>query len=390
MSNDFPIAIVEPRGAVCVLTSEGGHLVRTEIARSGFQPLWNPVRAELAVPTLGEGGASSSVELYDTNGEHLRTLHSSIPGQPPAIGPRLPQYLSWSPRGDHLAIVAPGSDRFSLFLSDAGGALLSDPVVSGAPLFPAWSPDGKYLAVHSAGELSIVDAEAGRAVQVIGGNVAGFRTPAYSSDGSRLAYASANESGISVFCTNPDGSDGKETGSFAGGVALAFRPGTHDLTVAVTRVPDTGNFDELWSLELESGRRTRLLRGPFVSYSWSPRGDRFVTVVPAQTGDGRFLLRAHLPDGSPCAAAEPFVPSVDYRTMLGFFDQYGTSHRQWAPDGSSLVVTGRLADDTVSASFGDPSGPYVMRWTAERAAPLELLAPADFAAYPPNLRDSYV
>lgn len=382
MSSQYPIAVVEPRGAIAVLRPDGERLLRTEIVARGFHPTWNPVRPELAVGILHEGGTSSSTELYEAAGNYLRTLHRSAPGLPPVIAPRLPQYLSWSPRGDRLAIIAPSAGALSLYLSDADGAMLSDPVVSGAPLFPVWSPDGRYLAVHAATELSVIDVESRRPVEVIGGRVAGFRTPAYSPNGSALVYATAGDNGVAVHRASADGSNSKEIANFPGGVALAFRT-TNELTVAVTLAPDTGNFDQLWAIDLETLSRTQLARGPIVSFSWSPRGDRFVTCVPAQTGDGRFQLQSRFADGSFCGASEPFVPSIDYRTVLGFFDQYGTSHRQWAPDGSAVVVAGRLANDGISAAFGDPEGGYAFRWAAERGAPLELLAPADFATYPP-------
>jgi hypothetical protein len=162
-------------------------------------------------------------------------------------------------------------------------------------------------------------------------------------------------------------------GEFPGGVALGFRPGTRELSIAVTRSPDTGNFDELWGIDLDSGEKRALARGPFVSYYWSPRGDRFVIVVPAQTGDGRYSLQAWDDRGGFDGASEAFVPSQDFRTALGFFDQYRLSHSPWMADGSAFIACGRLAGDAVAGSFGDTIGDYVLRWRGTRGAPLERL-----------------
>ena len=106
-------------------------------------------------------------------------------------------------------------------------------------------------------------------------------------------------------------------------------------------------------------------------------------MVPAQTGDGRYAVHLIDASGRFLGATEAIVPSQDARMMLGFFDQFGTSHHTWAPDGRGLLLAGRLAGDGVSGSFGDPIGDYVMLWPAERGAPLEIVAPGDMGFFPP-------
>ena len=92
------------------------------------------------------GDARSSVVLTSVDtGAEAGVAFRALPDTPPVIAPRVPHYVSWSPRGDLLAIVAPGREALTLYLSAADGSISSDPLLSGAPLFPAWSDDGQLL-----------------------------------------------------------------------------------------------------------------------------------------------------------------------------------------------------------------------------------------------------
>ena len=48
-----------------------------------------------------------------------------------------------------------------------------------------------------------------------------------------------------------------------------------------------------------------------------------------------------------------FAPTRETVFVASFFDQYATSHAPIAPDGATLAIAGRLADDTAD------SGPRV-------------------------------
>jgi hypothetical protein len=125
-------------------------------------------------------------------------------------------------------------------------------------------------------------------------------------------------------------------------------------------------------------------QGPFVAFFWAPAGDRIVLLVPAQTGDGRYCAQLLDESGHFVGASEAMVPSQDFRTVLGFFDQFTNSHHLWSPDGGAFLMAGRLAGgDMVSQAFGDPAGDYVLLWPAERGAPIEVVAPGDIGFFPP-------
>ena len=384
---DNQILIAERSGTIALYSATEGEWARTEVAASGRWPTWNPVHDIVAVSRLEADASapSSSIELFTTGGEHLRTVHQSGTGIPPVIAPRLPHYCLWSPGGNVLSYVAQSSYGLTLFLSAIDGSFTSDPIINGAPLFLAWCTDNNFLGVHAGEELAVVEVEGSRTTANVAHRALGFRTPAFSDDANIMAYALAAEPGVAIMRALFQGMNGREIHRFDGGVALGFRPGTQQLTAAVTRHPDTGTFDELWALDLSEDPPvvSPITRGPLVAFFWSPGGDKLAVVFPAQTGDGRYGVRMHEPGGRTVAVSESFVPSVDYRMILGFFDQYMQSHHLWSADGRQFLVTGRLVNDAVSSSLGDPAGDYVMTWTPEGGQPLSVVAPGEAGFFRP-------
>jgi len=51
-----------------------------------------------------------------------------------------------------------------------------------------------------------------------------------------------------------------------------------------------------------------------------------------------------------------FIPSLDQLTVFRFFDQYAYSHPPWSPDSNSLVFSGRVDPEAITAAFGSEGG----------------------------------
>ena len=383
----FPIIAAEPGKAVTLLRPYEEGWRRSPVARAGFWPAWRPGHDAIALSVVVDEGRKqrSAIEMLDLEGNHLRTLYESPLGGEAAIAPNVPHYALWSPGGDLLALVAQGSAGLTLYLSEAEGPLIADPIQSGAPLFLAWSPDGGRLAVHCGVNLSVLELAEARASRPISADARGFRTPAFSYDGELLAFATPDGSGDGVIVRVASGSGVAEAvHELPGGVALSFRPGTRTLTIAVTTRPASGAFDELWSIDLAGDRTPQLLlRRAFASAFWDPTGAKLAFIVPSATGDGSVSLQARTAAGEFLGASAPFAPSPDYQTMAGFFDQYGCSHRLWAPDGSAFLAGGRLLTDSPAAAFGDGSRDAVLSWRPERGAPVERIGEGGIGFFPP-------
>ena len=382
----FPIVVAEPGRAVTLLRREDEGWRAARLARSGYWPAWRPGREQIALSVVhGEGKRQrSAVELLDLEGNYLRTLFESPAGVDAVIAPNVPHYALWSPGGDLLTLVAQGSAGLTLFVSEAEGPLIADPVQTGGPLFLAWSPDGRRLAVHAGVNLSVLELAEARASRPVSADARGFRTPAFSDDGEILAFATPNAGGVIVHVADVAGGSSEALHELPGGVALAFRPGTRTLTVAVTTRPASGAFDELWALAPGGGDAPRLLlRRPFVGAFWDPAGERLALLTPSSTGDGAVSLHARTAEGAFLGASPPFAPSPDYQTLAGFFDQYARSHRLWAPDGSGFLAGGRLLTDAPAAAFSDGSHDALLHWTPERGAPLEPIGEGGIGFFPP-------
>ncbi|MEX2080801.1 MAG: hypothetical protein WEC33_04230, partial [Dehalococcoidia bacterium] len=354
-----PLVLQQPSGAIARADHGAQGWGLTPLAPRGSWPAINPAgdRFGLSVLEPFAGRVASHIDLYDASGGFLRMLHQ-LPAQAlPVIAPRVPHYLHWSPTGEMLCYVARSTNGLGMFLCDPTGLLLADELLGGAPLFPAWSPDGRRLAVHAGSELHIAEVQAGQpgqgSITTAALGAVGFRTPCFSADSRSVYYAAAAPPGVALLAIDATGEPPREIARFDGGIAIGRQPQGAMLSIAVTRAPGTGVFDRLYLVDAATGDRRLVARGPFTACFWAPAGDMVSLVVPAQTGDGRQTVQVLSADGEFVAATEGFYAAPDWRSLLGFFDQYGLSHSPWARDGSAFVATGRLAGDGVHAAMGD-------------------------------------
>jgi len=378
------LLVAETRGSIALLNGGGdSSAARTELAPKGWWPTWG-ASGRIAYSVVSAGaptGSSTALKVVALDGGEPIDLIRSEPAA--LIAAHLAHYSLWDTTGGRLCYAAPDNGELGFSVWDAATNTSSE-VARGGPLFPAWQPNGDLLAVHQGTALRVFDAKLGGPPMVVSDDATGFRTPAFSSDGHYLCYTVAGASGVEVMCASPDGRDARGLGRMPGGVALGFRPGTNELGLGVTTSPGSGMFDGLFLMDLETGNvARRVTRGPFSASWWAPSGEMVALLVPTQSGDGRFQLRVVEVDGAPVATGEAFVPSQDFRTLSGFYDQYALSHRLWAPDSSAMVMSGHLANDGVSAAFGDPSGDSLFSWSAERGAPLQRVADAGIGFFQP-------
>ena len=354
------------------------------LAHTGQWPAWQPGREAYAISVMESTSRTSRIEVRSARHELLGIAFKSQPGEPMAIGPRVPHYVSWASSGQALSYVAATAAGLSHFVVTLAALDVARPTVVGAPIFSTWIPGGAASLVHVADRLVLVDAETG-SVEPLEAAAVGFRAPAVSSDGQLVAFCRRAGDGIELCVGATRASTFDAVAAFSSGLVMAFRPGTHDLVVATTTDATSGVFDALQLTPAAGGSARPLWRGPFVSCAWHPEGERVIVVVPTQMGDGRYALNSVSPEGQPLAATEGFVPSDESRAAFGFFDQYLQSHCAWSPDGRYFGLAGRCAADGISGSLGDPSGPFALLWEPAARSALQLIGPASFVSFPPPL-----
>ncbi|MEO5704248.1 MAG: hypothetical protein ABIZ52_01410 [Candidatus Limnocylindrales bacterium] len=246
---------------------------------------------------------------------------------------------AFSPDGTQLAFLREHVGGTALEVADAGGAqsrtiLEPDPAVRGRilPELPVWAPDSGYLAVSvlvgdapsEHAEIWIVDTEAGRRSTLLPSGLFGAQYPAWSPDGSRIA-----------FLGEPDGS------------------GTGYLYVA--RIDGSG-------LVRISDRKSSATTGYFQQPRWAPDGRRIAVHYGEPRTIGRDILLLATDDleetaiaGTPRDEAQP----------------------AWSPDGTRLAFW-RSTD-------GRDFQIVVVDVTSRRETPLDLRSPlADILTWSPD------
>ena len=211
------------------------------------------------------------------------------------------------------------------------------PTVSSGPQHPAWSPDGKWLAFSMRGDIWKMPAEGGEAVAITSGPAYYFE-PAWSSDGTRIAFAYVKEGNLEIGIAGAGGGpvetissnprvdiqpawsrDGKSL-FFVSARAGGFRIFRHDFATktdtAVTNgiqpaVSPDGKFlayeqGGLRVVDLATGE-SRLVRDEETEYrmepSWTPDGTNILYVTEDEGSNDIRVI--------PAAGGEPIELTTD-------------------------------------------------------------------------------
>jgi Tol biopolymer transport system component len=245
------------RFAMFVADVDGSRVERLAAPPTAQSPAWSPDGERIAFMAFAEGTEQESLFVMDSEGSGVR----AIPGLPPEAswpswGPPPPTEepvppgnlaengriayvsngqlltitpdggdahrigvadrvggVSWSPDGRRLAFdLADGEEGFcgcDLFVANADGSDVVRLTSDGTSRLPAWSPDGSEIAYTSqpsggTSQIFVMDADGSDAHQVTTGNGFSVR-PSWSPDGSRIAFESVVDRNPDVYVMNADG-----------------------------------------------------------------------------------------------------------------------------------------------------------------------------------------
>jgi len=157
-----------------------------------------PTRVAGVTPTaLGRGGAiafslrwDGNTDIYALNQDTRQlvrlTCHTADDRSP-----------AWSPDGDYLAFASHRAENWDIYLLDlASGALIRLTHHAGFDGNPAWSPDGKWLAFESYrdGNLDVyVMSTSGREIRPVTSDPTADFAPAWAGDSESLAFTSLRD-----------------------------------------------------------------------------------------------------------------------------------------------------------------------------------------------------
>lgn len=355
------IAYVDPDGRVFTVAPDGRD--RTAVSpEEGFftWPTWSPDGRRLVISgVMRDDDGNSVAELYARNSVTgvLRRLHAGVSGQTTVVADRAPHYPYWSPDGNRVAFIGGSPEGLKLFLDDLRDDKAPAFALGNGPLWMGWSPDSTRLLVHRGVDHLIVDAETADAKSLpLPTERLGYRVPSWSPSGDKIAFiASDNSDGLSLYLAAPDALDPSPVENVPPNAAFLWSPDSKWLAVTrpdrVLTYPPMGLlvYQRVSVLRPDGSPGPAEIRDDVVAFFWSPDGTKLAYVTLAETS-GVLLWNIMDVETGEAQPLVEFVPSIDQLTVFQFFDQYAQSHTQWSPDGNSIVFSGRLAGNAVSAS----------------------------------------
>ena len=368
-------------GSRVSMGSQGGVLAHSEGPIDNyFWPTWSPDGTTIAASRVSatEGRPEVSVEVFDAAGGGGRTVYVNPVASMIAQG--APHYLYWSPDSRNLALLVSAPQAFALLAldtrdPDAGPENIPDVVETGAPLYFHWNQVGDAILIHSRDELNLVRRPFGGASSGAMNVGYGFRAPAFSPDGRRMAYTLENPdtAGAALFVEEV-GNPGSATAilDVKSLTAFAWSPDGAELAVVDQEGSGSPMFQRLMLVPAGGGAARTLAQEPISAFFWAPTGDK-IAWVSVDSQDRLLALKVSPVDAPAGQELLRFHPSLDTMTMLNFFDQYAYSHSPWSPDGNWLVVAGTREERYTHRNGGPPKGERIFILDATGAAdPREL------------------
>ena len=353
-------------------------------------PAWSPDGSRIAV-SLISGTSASDAEMSVLSLESATGVGGPVFVNPAplTIADGTPHYVQWSPDGRRLGITAATPEGLTLFVADAnptdGPPVPRNPVAvhRGAPLYFDWAPDSQSLAVHSGDEVSVLridDAFEILEVQPIARS-SSFRTPAWSPDGTQLAWSAPGGDGEALWLGRPGepGQPPLRLTEVTGNCAFLWSPSGDVIAVADRQIEGSPAFQNLRLIASDGSSERTVKEDDWVlGFFWEPGGNRLAWVA-LNTDDRTMEWRVtngnsddsgvddsdSNADGDAPAGGLRFSPSGATFLMLAFFDQYARSHSPWAPDGAGLVVAGTQQYLSHRRNGSNPSGSRI--YAAETA-----------------------
>jgi TolB protein len=336
-------------------------------------PTWSPDGTKLAASLVEvkDGQPDISVQVVDAaTGTSITVFRNEAPA---LVAEGTPHYLYWSPDSRTLAVLASTPQGLTLFAVDTES--LSDPTIieSGAPLYFHWAADGESMLMHVGDDVKLLTRPFGASSAQPIAVDPGFRTPALSPDGSKIAYIGEGGSVGSISIAETSAPAAANSSIEAGPrAAFAWSPVGGDMAVADQQDLAAPTFDRLRVIPGDGGPPRTVADGSIIAFYWSPDGTKLAWA--GMDGENReFVWWSASAAGGPARELMRAQPSSDTLVTLSFFDQYAYSHSPWSPDSSRLVLSVVPGRSIQGRNGSTPPGPKIFVVDTDGAAePLQV------------------
>jgi TolB protein len=259
-----------------------------------------------------------------------------------------PVYFAWSPDSKALAMIVTDGVTVSLLLVRSMGATFGQPVSVdiGRELYFAWAPDSRSLLVHTssdAGASSLTEVDVTRsalATTKLAFVPSAFRSPEWSPSGRYQVISGSPDGDVEkLYLREAATSNLRSLGVFGISAAFEWSPAGDKLAVgAGDPFHLTAGYSTLTVIDPVSNQQTALSRTGTVAFFWSPDGKRLAFLEATPPDSVHWVVVDS--DGNNRRDLESFVPDQPYAELIPFFDQFAQSVSVWSTDSQYLVFTG--------------------------------------------------
>ncbi|HYU17499.1 MAG TPA: hypothetical protein VEQ11_02275 [Chloroflexota bacterium] len=388
------LAYVAEDNHVYTVALEGGDPLRADSipgeqpvageVRISRWPTWTSDGARLAFMRLrsGEGDEPANAAIWTTAPDGS-DLHKIWESQDLA-----PIYMAWSPDASALALLVQNNDTLALQLLDPAGARPPRTVAEGGPLYFSWSPDAAELLIHVGGdhrsnqkaELSVLRPGPNDERRSLASPPADFRAPAWSPDGTRLAYiAEAQDKSAVLIVSNAGGGESVRLAPLGDEAAFLWSPNGDYLAFGSRSPTERIFYQGLEVVKSDGSGRAQITQEAVMAFFWSPDGKKlaFASIDRQAQALAWFVSDS---TGKSRKQVGTFLPSQDQIRHFAFFDQYAQSHALWSPDSRYLVYTGLPAGARADPTAARRSRVFVV--PADGSAEAKAIVDGNLAIWP--------
>jgi TolB protein len=312
-------------------------------------PTWSPDGSRVAFLRMlvdsGDVMALAQVWTVAADGSDLRKVWEATEQEP--------IYLAWAPNSSLLGLLVHTDDNLELIVVDTVGSEYPRSVARGNPLYFVWSPDSREILLHTGSprgatsppDLAMVRLGPPDESRSLGVTPGDFRAPAWSGDGSRVAFVAAGpDRNGTVAVGSPRGGDLTRLASVSAETALALSPDGTRLAWSSRSEENRLLYDGVEIVGTDGGNRTRVTTDPVVAFFWSPDGQS-LAYITLDRAEQNFVWNVASAGGKNPRRLTTFVPTEEQIRLLAFFDQYAISHGLWSPDSQSLLYAASPSEE---------------------------------------------